>query len=155
MCGFSLNMVISTLVCNVDGLDIFHFLRRSRIDWELEMHTKLSSKFPCILALLWEQSKQNCPELPVQIFDFSIFLKCLRQLDGGWNFIKKILTLCYKAVNGQLVFVDTAEMSSTDCATNCKFFACSQLPWDDVVGFFFSVPCWLAHKRKCFQTMFV
>lgn len=98
MCGFSLNMDISTLVCNVDSLDIFHFLRRSHIDWELEMHIKLSSKFPCILALLWEQSKQNCPELPVQIFDFSIFLKCLRQLDGGWNFIKNILTLCYKAV---------------------------------------------------------
>lgn len=30
-CGFSLNMGLSTLLCNVDHLDIFHF-KRSHID---------------------------------------------------------------------------------------------------------------------------
>lgn len=31
MCGFSLNMDLSTLLCKVDHLDIFHF-KRSHID---------------------------------------------------------------------------------------------------------------------------
>jgi len=66
---------------------------------------------------------------------------------------KSFLSLCYKTANRQLVSVATAEVSSNDCAMNWKFFAWSQLPWDDIVGYFFPFPCW--RVCKCLQTMFV